>query len=51
MGLKNKKEKENLAIPTVAQQVKNPNSSHEDIGSILGFIQWVKDVALLQAVA
>ena len=33
----------------MAQQVRNPNSSHEDAGLIPGLIQWVKDPKLLQA--
>ena len=37
-------------IPTVAQQVKNQISIHEDVGSVPGLIQWVKDLLLLQAV-
>ena len=32
--------------PIVAEQVTNPTSLHEDVGSIPGLIQWVKDTAL-----
>ena len=27
-------------IPITAQQVKNPTSTHEDVGSIPGLTQW-----------
>ena len=45
--LKKKKKR----VPILAHQVKNPTSVHEDVGSIPGGLtQWVKDLALLQAV-
>ena len=37
-------------VPVVAQQVKNPITTHEDEGSIPGLVQWVKDPVLTQAV-
>ena len=37
-------------VAIVAQQVKNSSSIHEDVGSIPGLTQWVKDLALPQAV-
>ena len=39
-------EKSYEGVPTVAQQVKNPTSVHEDAGSIPGPTQWVGDLAL-----
>ena len=35
----------------MAQWLKNPTSFHEDVGLSPGLAQWVKDLALLQAVA
>ena len=33
----------------MVQQVKNPTSVHEDVGSISGLAQWGKDLVLLLA--
>ena len=42
--------KNHICVPIVVQQVKNPTSIHEDMGSILGLEQWVKDPVLPKAV-
>ena len=49
-GVGSDKEGENSGVSAVAQWVTNPTSIHEDLGSIPGLTQWVKFLALLQAV-
>ena len=48
-ALKNEKQsknKEKRGVPTVVQQVTNPTVILEDVGSIPGLAQWVKDLVL-----
>ena len=43
------KQEKKIGVPTVAQQVKNLTSIHEDVESIPGLSQWVKDLELPRA--
>ena len=38
-------------VPIMVQWVKDPTSIHEDVGSIPGLAERVKDLVLMQAVA
>ena len=44
------KEKAFQGVSFVAQQLRNPNCIHEDVGSIPGLTQCVKDLVLLSVV-
>ena len=38
-----------MGVPVMAQWVKNRTSILEDVGSIPGLAQWIKELVLLQA--
>ena len=44
-------DKKDEGVPVLAQQVKNLTRVPEDVSMIPGLPQWVKDPALLQALA
>ena len=44
------RKQQRMRDPIVAHWVKNLTSTHEDVSSIPGLSQWVKYLALLQAV-
>ena len=43
---KSRVKSEGFRVPTVAQQLRNLTSIHEDTGLIPGLAQWIKDPAL-----
>ena len=47
----NKNKEIDRGVPVMAQWLINPTRNHEVAGLIPGLVQWVKDLALLQAEA
>ena len=44
--IKIKKKEMHVGVPIVVQRLTNSASTHEDVGSIPGLVQWVKDPVL-----
>ena len=44
-----KKSSRNTIVPVMAQWLKNPTSTYENTGLILGLAQWVRDPSLPRA--
>ena len=49
VGAAKQKNTNKQGVPIVAHEVQNPNSVLEDVGSIAGLDQWLKDPELPQA--